>query len=443
VDGRFTGDSTAAPTRADIDVDLDAPFVTPELVVPGEGVELGGAGFEAVVTVRVGQVQAVSPGRLAVEVSQVVDATGRRRSVAAGETDAAGRASLMVPAARFAQPGAVRLVPRVDLGGGRIVEGVGRDLLVRGRTALSLLRDAAAEGEGDGAALHGALVLTSGAPVAGAAVRLLRAERTVAAARTDARGHYVISVGADALGEAGVVVRAVFEPTEPWFVGAESLPLALTEPPPPPIRWTWTAAPLLLAALASVVIALRRRPAAPADAPPPPRGQDHVVRVAVVRGAHVHVVLRAVDRSTGAALAEARVRVGDGASRRCDDGDLALPVGREASVIVEAEGFAPRAVTLDLSRPGELRVQVALRGWREELFARMRPWIDAARPSGALPTPREIDARGADLAALVAHVERGCYGPGAPGPAEVQAADALSEEARRGANARPGSALTR
>lgn len=439
VEGRFVGDSTAAPARAAIDVDLDAPFVTPELVVPGEGVTFGGAPVEAVVTVRVGQVQAIAPGRLGVEVAQALDASGRRRALAAGETDATGRVVLSIPSARFEGVGAVRLVPRVDLGGGRVVEGVGRDLLVRGLTAVSLLRAARADDEGDGVTLHGALVIQSGAPVAGAAVRILRAERTVAAARTDAAGHFTVALGAESLGEPGVVVRAVFEPTEPWYVGSESPPLALTEPAPPPIRWTWAAVPLGLAALAIAWISLRRKPIALDPAPSPPPAADHLERLAAEAPAGVRVGFVAVDRSTGAVIAGARVRLGDGAWRRCDDAPFELGAARGAVAELDAEGFAPRAVTLEFPRPGAYRMQVALQTWREALFGRVRPVLDRARSGDGLPTPREAAhaaGAGPGVAALVTHVEAGCYGASAPDAEALRTADELARAARDDASSR-------
>lgn len=429
VEGRFAGDSTAASARAGIDVDLDAPFVIPELVVPGEGVALDGALFEAVITVRVGQVQALAPGRLAVEVSQASEGTGRRRSLAAGETDATGRAALLIQPARFATPGAVRLIPRVDLGGGRVVEGVGRDLLVRGRTALSLLRAAPRDEDGDGATLHGALILAGGAPVPGAAVRVLRGERTVAAARTDARGHFTVALGAESLGEPGVVVRAAFEPTEPWFVGSESPPVALTEPASPPIGWAWAVTPLGVAALAIAWISLRRKPIEAPSAERPPPAMEYVERVAAAAGLRVRVEV--VDRATGARVEGATLRLAGADARRCDDGPIEVEGARAKEATVTAEGYAPRAVTLEFPRPGEYRVRVALRSWREELFARVRPWLDPRRAGDAPPTPREAaGATGARIESLVSHVERGCYGPDAPNAAAVQVADDLAAAAR-------------
>lgn len=436
VEGRFAGDSTAAGARARIEVDLDAPFVTPELLVPGEGVAFESASFEAVLTVRVGQVQTIAPGRLAVEVSQALDG-GRRRSLVAGETDATGRAVLPVAPARFGWPGTVRLVPRVDLGGGRVVEGVGRELLVRGRTSLSLLRAAPRDDDGDGVTLHGALILSGGAPVPNAAVRLLRGDRTLVAARTDARGAFSVRVGPESLGEPGVEVRAVFEPTEPWYLGAESGPVALTEPAPPPIRWTWAATPLALAVLAIAWISLRCKPIeAPVAPAPRPVGTDHVERVAV-SASGVRLRVTVVDRATGERVAGARVRLGDGAWRDDDGEAIALEGAKSLELRVEAEGFAPRAVAIELSRPGEYRVQVAVRSWREELFARVRPWLAPARGGEAPVTPREAaEAGGGALATLVAHVERGSYGPEVPDAKAVQRADDLAGAARADAASR-------
>jgi hypothetical protein len=433
VTGAWAGDSTAASARASIDVDFDAPFVTPELLLPGEGVTLGDGSLEAVITVRVGEVQTLSPARLAVQLAQVVDGGQGPRALAAGVTDGAGRAALLVPVGRFGPPGVTRLVPRVDLGNGRVVEGVGRELLVRGRVAVSLLRADGAE-EGDGVALHGAVVLSTGAVVPNAALRIVQGERTLAATRADAQGAFRVALGPEVLTEPGMSARAVFEPTEPWYLAAESPEVELTAPPTPPIHWSWGAAPLALAALAVGVMALRRRaaqaPAAPAA--PPPMG-DHVAVVSAGLTGPRSLRVVVVDRSTGTRVPGCRLRVDDDAWQALGADSVAVGEGATAcQLTLEADGYAPRRMRLDLPRGGEVRVQVAMRTWREELFARIRPWLENARRADVLPTPRELSQAGAvaHVVPLVKLVERGCYGPATPGPGELDAADALADTAR-------------
>lgn len=441
VRGAFSGDSTAASTRSEIDVDFDAPFVTADLLLPSEGVTLGERAVEAIVTVRVGEVQTVSPARLAVELSHVMDPSGRRRSLAAGATDGAGRVSLVFPTDRFEAPGVARIVPRIDLGRGRVIEGTGRELLVRSRTALSLLREDS-DDEREGVTVFGAVLLSSGAPVPEAAVRILRGGSTLGAARADARGQFRVRLGAEALSEPGVRVRAVFEPTEPWFIASESTELELTAPAPPPIHWIWAVGPLGVAALAIGWITLQRKEIALAPAlSPPPRGEDHLEHVAIAGSTGVTLRISVVDRATGRRLSRVRLRLDDGPWRDHDDAPLARDEGGGCQVALESEGFAPRVVSLALPPSGEYRVQVAMQTWREALFARLRPHLERARRSPVLPTPRELArslAEGEGVDELIALIERGCYGPTAPGAGEVRAADELaSSTGGAGTSARP------
>lgn len=438
VTGAWTGDSTAASARASIDVNFDAPFVTPELVLPGDGVTLGDDSLEAVITVRVGEVQTLSPARLAVQLARLVDGASGPRSLEAGVTDGAGRAVLVVPSARLGPPGVARLIPRVDLGNGRVVEGAGRELLVRGRVAVSLLRGEGAE-EGEGVSLHGAVVLSTGDPVPNAALRIVQGERTLAATRADAQGLFHLALGPEVLSEPGMSARAVFEPTEPWYLAAESPEVQLTAPPTPPIHWSWGAAPVALAALVVGGMSLRRRAARTPEAPPPaPPTEDHVAVVTDGSARALSLRVVAVDRATGARVPGCRVRVDDGAWQGVGAEPVSVGEGATAcQLTLEADGYAPRRLRMDLPRGGEVRVQVAMRTWREELFARIRPWLETARRAEVLPTPREVSRSGAltHVAPLAKLVERGCYGPETPGPGELDAADALADAARERAPA--------
>lgn len=432
VTGAWAGDSTAASARSSIAVDFDAPFVTPELLLPGEGVTLGEGAFEAVITVRVGDVQTLSPARLAVQLARLVEGAQGPMALAAGVTDGGGRAVLQVPVERFGQPGVARIIPRVDLGNGRVVEGVGRELLVRGRAAVSLLRGDAAD-EGEGVALHGAVVLSTGAAVPNAALRIVQGERTLAATRADAQGTFHVILGPEVLTEAGMMARAVFEPTEPWFLAAESPEVQLTAPPTPPIHWSWGAAPLAMAALAVGVMSLRRRAAPPPEVPPPPPLEDHVAVVTDVPGRPRSLRVVVIDRATGARVSGCRMRIDDGSWQALASGPVVVADGATACQLsLEADGYAPRQLRVELPRSGEVRVQVAMRSWREELFARIRPWLEGARRSEVLPTPRELSRTGAasPVVPLLKLVEQGCYGAATPGPGELDAADALADAAR-------------
>ncbi len=401
VTGAWAGDSTAASARASIDVNFDAPFVTPELVLPGEGVTLGDDALEAVITVRVGEVQTLSPGAprgaaLAGRRGGAGAAVPRRgRHRRRGARGAAGARRT-----RFGPPGVARLVPRVDLGNGRVVEGVGRELLVRGRVAISLLRAETAE-EGEGVTLHGAVVLTTGDPVPNAALRIVQGERTLAATRADAQGGFRLVLGPEVLTEPGMSARAIFEPTEPWYLAAESPEVELTAPPTPPIHWSWGAAPVALAALAVGVMSLRRRAVRR-----PRRLRRRPPWRTTSRCSPTAPPARSACGSSrsiaplGARVSGCRVRVDDGAWQGV--GAEPVAVGEGATVCqltLEASGYAPRRLRMDLPRGGEVRVQVAMRTWREELFARIRPWLENARRADVLPTPRELSQAGA-----VAHV---------------------------------------
>jgi hypothetical protein len=429
VSASYAGDTATAQRRASIRVNLDAPYVTVDVLAPGAGVELGAAAAPFVVTLHVGEV--VSGFRAG---SQGVELREGARTLAAGVTDASGRAVLAVGSRELGAAGVhkVRAVTNVE---GERVEGPEHDVLVRALTSVSLVR-VASDDDAAGVALRGTLLTATGAPVPDGSVRIARGAVTLAGARTDAQGRFQATLGPAVLAERGVTVRAVFEPTEPWFGASESPPLALTAPPPPRVHWLWVVAPAALAALGVAVVLVRARSKgdAPAEALPdraPDAQWNRVEHVAPSATGGLRVRFVVVDRATTRAVSEPMVRWGaDPAWRAATGESVAVQPARKVEFEVGASGYAPRKVTGEFSRPGEYVVRVQLRSWREELFERARPWLRRAGGGAtALPTLREALAKRAatpNAVAFVEHIEAGCYAPESPSAREVARADELS-----------------
>ncbi|MFO0607177.1 MAG: hypothetical protein U0324_28705 [Polyangiales bacterium] len=422
---RYEGDARTAPQERAVRVGLNVPYVTVDVVVPPGGVELGGPPAPFVVTLHVGEVVDFSPHGAVVELRE------GERSLAEGFADATGRAVLHVRPDVFREPRVyrVRAVTSVD---GERVEGPGRDLLVRARTAVSLVRVGEPGDPSAPVALEGALITLTRAPVADAPVRVLRGSVTVAGARTDAGGGFRVRLPAELLAEPDVSVRASFEPTEPWYGASESPAVALTGPAPRRVHWAWVVAPAALAAAAAALAAVRarRRGDASGEAPAVPPAAEGVVRVEHVRAgaaAGLRVRFEAVDRATARPVEDVCARWAGGEWVPAGEA-VAVQPARRIEFEVGAPGYSPRKVTGEFARPGEYVVRVQLRTWREELFERARPWLRKA--SGrAMPTLREaLGARAATPAAVsfVEHVEQGCYAPDAPTARDVARAEELA-----------------
>src|SRR5207302_8321631 len=106
LEARYDGDTATASTSRSVAVDLDAPFVTPELQVPPT-VEIGSGNVPVVVSVHVAEVVQYSPANRSVE---VIDLGHPAEPVAEGMTDETGRAEFHVPAASFRGPGVHTLI---------------------------------------------------------------------------------------------------------------------------------------------------------------------------------------------------------------------------------------------------------------------------------------------------------------------------------------------
>ncbi len=353
--------------------------------------------------------------------------------IATGVTDVSGRVVLSVPTASLGAAG-VHRVRAVTSAQGERIEGPERAVLVRAESAISLVR-IAGDDEASGVRLQGTLLASTGAPIADASVRVARGTVTLAGARTDAQGRFQVRLEPEVLAERGVTVRALYEPTEPWFGASESAPLELTTPPPPKIHWLWVVAPAAVAALGLAVVLVRARGQAQGEAQASPEAAstrwDVVEHVApsVTGGLRVRFVV--VDRATTRPVTEPMVRWGGDAEWKTVTGEsVAVQAARRVEFELGASGYAPRKVTGEFSRPGEYVVRVQLRTWREELFERARPWLRrAGAGAGALPTLREaLKTRPATPRALafVELVEEGCYAPENPDAKAVERAEELS-----------------
>jgi hypothetical protein len=429
VSARYVGDATTAPRSGEIMVNLDAPYVTVDVVPPTGGVNLGDEAARFTLGLRVGEVVGFPAGDQTIELREGTHELARAR------TDAGGRAMVLVPGATFGVPGVhrVRAVTSVN---GELIEGPQHEVLVRARTTLTLVRGESDEPDAS-TSLVGALTTTTGAPVRDAAVRIVRGVVTLAGARTDAEGHFRVRLGLDVLAEAGVTARAVFEPTEPWYVASESATLALTSPPPPKVHWLWGVGSVAVAAAvvtAMTAKALRRDRTQLVAEPLADGAWDHVEHVAPMatherQGLRVRFVVS--DRATGAKVNEPMVRWGGVETWvPTHEGPHTVQPARKVEFEVGASGYCPRKVVGEFSRPGEYLVRVQLRTWREELFERARPWLKRVSTNGgALVTLREAlktRAPTPEAVAFVTLVEEGCYAPSQPGVREVEQAEAMA-----------------
>ncbi len=418
VDVQFAGEERFARSAAHADVDLDAPFVTVELLAPTEAIALGQAPAPLLVRVDTGRAASLAPGRLPVDVAVVAE--GRSDVIAAGVTDASGRATLEVLATAFRRPGVYTLRPRVEVRPGRPpVEGAARSVLVH--AATDIVAAVVSEPETPRVRIRGDVRAVGGEAVPGAAMRLLRGDETLAAARSDVGGTFIFDVDAERAGLLGSVVRVRFDPAEPWFSSSESAPLVLGEAPSAPLRWGWLAAPWAAVGIAFAAWqAVRRRRAPAGEAPAAEPRVDEVVRVGETVGGAVEVVVEAFDRSTGRAVRGAECWSAESPVPRA--ASTPWSAGRDGTLKlrVRAPGYESRGVEVRLRGGGRHVARVGMLGWREALFDRARPRIArAAGGSGAMPTPREAAAD----APWVGLVEAGAYGPEAPGEQAVSAVE--------------------
>lgn len=430
VDANASGGGGVASSTTHIEVALDAPYVSTELLLGASVIERGAPPIEAVVSVDTGRVVALAPGNLPVDIA-AVDGE-RRRPVVGGVTNTSGRAALRLGWERFDRPGVVRLVPRVEVSAGRVREGTPRDVLVRARTVLTLVRVGEADGEPHALELRGSLRMVPDAPVEGAAVRVVSGDETLAGARTDARGGFSVRLPPEVAVRPGLTVQALFEPTEPWWVRSESEVLALTPAPSPPVPWRWMAAPLALALVAVGALAAgRRRRSGPVSEPPRPSPSAPVegVRAVVADARSLEVVVTVFDAATGAPVEGAEAQVGDGAWTPCGEVIEGLSAGAR-TVSLRAPGYAPREVDASFPRSGRHALRASMATWREALFEVARPYLPRAPGRDAPPTLREaLTAQEGPLAALRDAVEEGAYGPARPDADALSRARALAREA--------------
>ncbi|MDO9018830.1 MAG: hypothetical protein Q8S73_22545 [Deltaproteobacteria bacterium] len=422
VDASSAEDDRFAAATAHAEIDVDAPFVTVELSPPTTPLSTTAAPPPFNVRVNTGSAAWLSPRGLPVDLVSV--GAVPLRDPVAGVTDDGGQAMLVVPAGAFPRAGIYTLRPRVEVSPGHTVEGAGRTVLVRADTTLTAAL--VSDRDDPRARLRGRLRTATDEPVGGAPVRLMRGDETVAAVRTDAAGEFVFEVDLERTQLAGQLVRARFEPADPWFVPAESAPLRVGEAPSPPIHWGWMLAPWALLALATLALAARRGVRLPApSAVPVEAKRDVVVRTGAAPDGVIEVVVEAYDRSTGAALPGARYAPG-GADERPVSAPTSLARARSTTLVVSADGYEPRRVEVGRLGSGRHAVRVGMLSWREALFDRARPALSAAADGAVMPTPRE--AVGATLLAgqeapWVALLERGAYGPEAPDAQTVVAVE--------------------
>ncbi len=427
LDANFAGTDRLASAHAHAEVELDAPYVTVELLAPATPIALGAAPPIFIARVNTGHVVGLNADGLPVALTVVEPRSAR--VIAAGVCDASGQVSFVVRPDAFPSAGAYTLRPRVEVRPQRYVEGTGRRVVVRVDTVLT----AALVSEPDDlrARVRGQLRSATNEPLARAPVRLMRGDDTIVAGQTDAAGEFVFEVDLDRTNLQGSAVRVRFDPTDPWFGASESTAFVIGESPAAPIHWAWTIVPWLVLGLIGVAAALRRRatPAAAVSAPIEAAPEGVVVRTGAAPDGAVEVMIEPFDRSTGASLPAATWRLTDASDAPANPSSVSVPVGRgkSAFVVVALAGYEPRRVELSRLGPGRHRVRVGLMGWREALFDRARPSLASARADGAaMPTPREAARSalpGGTGAPWVGLLEDGAYGPAAPDEDVVRAVE--------------------
>ncbi len=427
LDANFAGTERLASAHAHAEVELDAPYVTVELLAPSTPIALGAAPPTFIARVNTGHVVGLEANGLAVALT-VVEPRGAR-VIAGGVCDSSGQVLLAVRPDAFPSAGAYTLRPRVEVRPQRFVEGTGRRVVVRVDTVLTAAL--VSEPDDPRARVRGRLRSATGDPLPRAPVRLMRGDDTVVAGQTDVAGEFVFEVDLDRTTIQGAAVRVRFDPTDPWFTASESAPFVIGEAPAAPIHWAWTIVPWLALALVGAAVALRRRstPAPVLSVPAEVAPEGVVVRTGAAPDGAVEVVVEPFDRSTGAPLPAATWRLADAPDSPPNPPSTSVPVtrGRSAAVVLTLAGYEPRRVELSRLGSGRHRVRVGMLGWREALFDRARPSLAAARADGAaMPTPREAarstlfagnDARWIGL------LEGGAYGPASPDEGVVRAVE--------------------
>lgn len=423
----FAGTERLASASAHAEVELDAPYVTVELLAPATPVALGAAPPTFIARVNTGHVVGLDADGLAVALT-VVEPRGARR-IAGGVCDSSGQAFLAVGPDAFPRAGVYLLRPQVEVRPQRYVEGTGRTVLVRAETVLTAAL--VSEPDETRARVRGRLRATTDEPLPGAPVRLMRGDDTVAAGRTDAAGEFVFEVDTERTSLQGAAVRVRFDPAEPWFTPSESAALVFGEAPAAPIHWAWTMVPWLALALVGAATALRRRSTAAVvvGAPAEVAAEGVVVRTGAAPDGAVEVLVEPFDRSSGAALLAATWRLVDPSDPPGNPTSTSVLLARGRSAVLEVSlaGYEPRRVELSRLASGRHRVRVGMLGWREALFDRARPSLLAASAEGAaLPTPREA-ARSTGAvgvgASWIGLLEGGAYGPAAPDGDAVRAVE--------------------
>jgi hypothetical protein len=426
VSAHYAGNEDYIAHQTHIHVNLDAPYVTVDVAVPGGGVELGSEPWMFYVTLRVGEVVSFQAQGQGVEIRE------RDTVIARGVTDLSGRANLRVETSTVRVPG-VHRVRAFTLIEGERVEGPEHDFLVRARTVISLVRATSADDNEGHVGLRGVLVTREGEPVRSASVRIVRGTQTLAGARTDERGGFLVRMGSEVLAEHGVVVHAVFEPTEPWYVASESDGVQLTPPAPVAIHWGWALVPALAALVA--VLATRVRGRIDREIPvvvahEKTAFEDRIEHSATPASQGLRVRFSVVDRASSMDVLNPSVRrAGETEWTVITNQSLVVQPARKIEFEIGAKGYATRKVVGEFSRPGEYLVRVQLRTWREELFERARPWLRRVGGNGPMPTLREaLKTRAETPAAMefVTLIEEGCYAPPDPSEHEVSRADELS-----------------
>ncbi len=253
---RFLGDEEYSESEL-VGFRFDVGKETPAIVLSLPQEVEAGRPLEGALETTVGG----DPAPLRVTVS-VGAAAGDLREVLRVDTDDAGRAAVVVPAADLGRAGDKRI--KVEFKGDAAMNPVTAETTLRIVSTTRIDAFRAPEGTvpyEDRLAVSGRLVDEAGAGVPGQAITITAGGERVGGARTGDDGGFSAKLKASSFAPGDLTLAAEYVSTTPWRRGARTPPstLRIAEPRPVPIEYTIGAFALTFAVVLGFVLA-RTRP---------------------------------------------------------------------------------------------------------------------------------------------------------------------------------------
>jgi hypothetical protein len=431
----FAGDRMHERVEVARRIDLDRADVRLRVEVPNRGhLDLDVAVHEIVVRSQ----SDVGGDNVAIRILDELD-----RPLAAGTTDASGRATFHLRASDLGAPGAGRLKVRSTEDALRAEAQTEVPVIRFRRTTVTLTAEPSRAEAPASVRFEGALRDSRG-PIEGRAVGLFARGDHLATTLTDGDGAFARTVELFEEGDVEVVAR--FESDAPGRTSSESAPVSIRVQGPGALSpWVWLLVPVCIC-LALLVWIARRTPPPPeraTAAPPAPAGLSAGARVHR-RPDRTDVAGRVVSHDAGEAISTAR------ATLRATRGDLVCAVDDEGRfefrdnpagtyrLVVEAPGYLAADGLVVVPHRGEWTGStVRLESMRARALAPFRrvaiPFLRSARAwpirtnREVLEAARRVGPVPDALPPLTAEVERACYGPEPPDDSEVDRIDRLAD----------------